>query len=350
VGGEGFFRCGLTVNVGAQFRNDKVLEVTETTIQNILTRTSGFLRTVTSHSLQPYCGCSYGNSLCGVGCYVQHNGRLLRGRRWGSFLEARTNAAESYLANYDRESHWARHQPKTDGPKTGTDPLPNQNPRLQAAADQGSVPLLGPTSFEPGRDSLFSIFCSSSTDPFVPQERRFHITRSVLEAMCRRPPDRLILQTHSHLVTDELDLCRELSAKCDLRIHVSVETDRERIDGLPPPASPVEKRLQACGRLKAAGLRTIVTVAPLLPIADPEKFFARIAEVADAVVLDHFIEGDGSADGSRTSRTSLPAAMRQVEPDSLELTYRDRMVAIAREHLPGRVGINIDGFAGRYLP
>lgn len=292
-----------------------MLEVTETTIQNILTRTSGFLRTVTSHSLQPYCGCSYGNSLCGVGCYVQHNGRLLRGRRWGSFLEARMNAAESYLANYDAESRWARNQPKTEG-----------------------------------RDGLFSIFCSSSTDPFVPQERRFHITRSILTAMYRRPPDRLILQTHSHFVTDEIDLCRELAAKCDLRIHVSIETDCEQIDGLPPPASSIEKRFDACARLKAAGLRTLVTVAPLLPIAAPDRFFARIAEVADAVVLDHFIGGDGSPDGSRTSRTPLPVAMRQIEPVSLELVYRDRMAAFARKHLPGRVGINIDGFAGRFLP
>jgi hypothetical protein len=80
------------------------------------------------------------------------------------------------------------------------------------------------------------------------------------------------------------------------------------------------------------------------------RFFARIAEVADAVVLDHFIQGDGSADGSRTSRTPLPAAMRQVDPDSLDISYRDRMVAVARKHLPGRVGINIDGFVGCYLP
>lgn len=292
------------------------LTVTETTIQNVLTRTSGFLRTVTSHSLQPYCGCAFGNSLCGVACYVQHNGHLLRGRRWGSFLEARVNAAESYLANYDCEARWARQKSKTTE----------------------------------GRDGLFSIFCSSSTDPFVPQERRFRITRSLLEAMCRRPPDRLILQTHSHLVAHDVDVFRELAERCDLRIHVSIETDRERIEGLPPHASPVEKRLATCALLKQAGLRTVVTVAPLLPIAAPDRFFARIADVADAVVLDHFIQGDGSPDGARTSRTPLPVAMRQIDPGSLDLSYRDRMATVARKHLPGRVGINIDGFAGRYLP
>ena len=39
--------------------------------------------------------------------------------------------------------------------------------------------------------------------------------------------------------------------------------------------------------------------------------FSRIAAVSDAVVLDHFIQGDGSPDGGRTLRTSLPQAMRQ---------------------------------------
>jgi len=65
----------------------------EATVRSILTRTTGYLRTVTSHSLQPYRGCSYGNALCGVGCYVRHNGWVTRGEAWGSFLEARTNAA-----------------------------------------------------------------------------------------------------------------------------------------------------------------------------------------------------------------------------------------------------------------
>jgi DNA repair photolyase len=288
--------------------------ISETTIKNVLTRTTGFLRTVTSHSLQPYCGCTFGNSLCGVGCYVRHNGRLLKGRSWGSFLEVRTNAAQSYLDNYNAEAAWARRASRSDG-----------------------------------SDGLFSVFCSSSTDPFVPQEFRYGITRSVLEAMLRRPPDRLILQTHSHRVADFAGPLRDLAGRCDVRVHVSIETDREQIPGLPPHSSSVENRFQACTRLRDAGLWTVVTVSPLLPIREPEGFFARIARVADAVVLDHFIGGDGSPDGHRTLRTPLPAAMRQLAPGSTELAYRDQMAAIARRHLPGRVGVNVDGFAGRYL-
>jgi DNA repair photolyase len=257
--------------------------------------------------VQPYQGCSFGNALCGVGCYVQHNGHLLRGRRWGGFLEVRTNAADSYRDNFRREAAWARRQ----------------------------------------RDR-FSIFCSSATDPFVPQEFRFGVTRRLLETMRDLPPDRLILQTHSHRVADYVDLLCELAARCDLRVHVSIETDRDRLPGLPPHASPVEKRFDACADLKAAGLQTVITVSPLLPIDDPERFFARIAETAHAVVIDHFIAGDGSADGSRTLRTRLPAAMQAVCPEAATLDYRERMVGTATRHLPGRVGVNVDGFAGRY--
>jgi DNA repair photolyase len=281
--------------------------VSETTVKNVLTRTTGFLRTVTSHSLQPYRGCTYGHALCGVGCYVQHNGHILQGRAWGGFLEVRTNAAASYLANFDREARWAR--------------------RAR------------------GR---FSIFCSSSTDPFVPQEARFGVTASVLRAMCDRPPDVLVLQTHSHKVGESIEVLRDLARRCDLRIHVSIETDRASIAGLPPHASPLERRFEACAALKAAGLFTVVTVSPLLPIADPERFFARIAEAGDAVVIDHFIQGDGSADGSRTLQTPVPDAMRALDPESVTLAYRGRIVEVARRHLPGHVGVNIDGFAGRY--
>jgi DNA repair photolyase len=284
------------------------MDVTIQPVKNILTRTSGYLRTVTSHSLQPYRGCSFGNALCGVGCYVRSNLHLTRGRPWGGFLEVRVNAAESYLANVRRERGWAR--------------------------------------TARGR---FGIFLSSSTEPFLPQEARYQVTRSLLEAMRNEPPDLLIVQTHTHRVVDSLDLIQELAGRCELRVHISIETDLPGLPGLPPHASSVGDRLAAAGAVRRAGVRTIVTVSPLLPIAEPEQFFARIAEVADGVVIDHFIQGDGTADGSRTHRTALPAAIEAIDPEAGSLAYRDRMVAIAQRHLPGRIGVNIDGFAGRWL-
>lgn len=283
------------------------MKCTTTTIRNVLTRTTGYLKTVSSHSVQPYRGCSFGRSLCGVGCYVRHNAYVTQGRPWGEFLEIRENAAASYSANVRREAAWARRQ-----------------------------------------GGRFGIFLSSSTEPFLPQEFRYGVTRGLLLAMLEEPPDVLILQTHSHRVVKYAELYTELLKKVELRVHLSIETDREEVPGLPPHASSVGQRLEAARALKSAGVPVVVTVSPLLPIAAPATFFERIAEVADAVVIDHFIEGDGTPDGRRTLRTGLPEAIAALDPEALELDYRERMAQVAQRYLPGRVGISIDGFAGRW--
>ena len=175
------------------------------------------------------------------------------------------------------------------------------------------------------------------------------VTQQVLRAMIEFPPDFLILQTHSHHVTDYLDLYPTLAGRTQLRFHISIESDLDRLPGLPPPGSSVEKRIHAAECLKGAGMTVVITLSPLLPMLEPRSFFQRLAQVADAVVVDHFIEGDGTPNGSRTFKTALPAAMRQINPKSLTLSYRDEIVAIAGEFFPGRVGVNIDGFAGRML-
>jgi DNA repair photolyase len=284
------------------------LTLTTTCVKSILTRSSGYLKTVCSHSLQPYRGCSFGNSLCGVGCYVKHNPFVTRGAEWGSFLEVRENASAAYLSQCDVERRWA--------------------------------------SAKRGR---FSVFMSSATDPFVPHERRYGITRAVLGGMLENPPDELIIQTHSHLVARCLDILPALSHRCTLRVHISIESDRDRLPGLPPPASSVERRFEAAAQLRQAGIHVVITVSPLLPITNPDAFFRRIGASADAVVIDHFIGGDGSRDGARTRRTPLPEAIAAVDPECLEIAYRDTMVARALALMPGRVGVGIDGFAGRLL-
>ena len=287
-----------------------VMRVRVSTIEarNILTRTSGYLKTVSSHSLQPYVGCSFGQSLCGVGCYVQHNVFVTKGKPWGGFLVAKTNAAALYSAHADRERRWAHR-----------------------------------------RGSNFCVFMSSATDPFVPHEQKFRVTEKVLEAMLGNPPDGLIVQTHSHMVERYRGLMIQLNRRCSLRVHISVESDRDKLEGLPPPASSVEARLGAALALKREGVRTVITVAPLLPVLNPRLFFERIAACADAVVIDHFIEGDGSKGGARTLKTKLPDVIETIDADALSLDYRERMVAVAKEIMPGRVGVGIDGFAGRFL-
>jgi len=275
--------------------------------RSILTRSSGYLATVCSHSLNPYRGCSYGNSLCGVACYAQFQFQARASGPWGGFLGVKHEAAELYLKSAPRERRWARAQ------------------------------------------GCFSVFMASSTDPFVPQERSYRISRRILLAMLQEPPDELIVQTHSPLVLDELETLQKLAGLCQLRVHLSIEGDRERLPGLPPPAFSLQRRLNTARQLKAAGLRVVATLAPLHPLGNPAAFFQELGNCVEAVVIDHFIEGDGSRGGARTHRTPLPSAMERVHPGSSRLEYREQVIEWAQQHFPGRIGVGCQGFAGRYL-
>ncbi len=202
------------------------MEVVLREVGNVLTRTTGFLKTVTSHSLQPYRGCSFGNSLCGVGCYVRHNPYVTRGRAWGSFLEVRENAAASYRRHWRRERTWAR--------------------RVRRR---------------------FGVFLSSSTEPFLPQEFRYRVTGSVLEAMLEQPPDLLVLQTHSHRVTDYEDLCLGISRRCRLR-GPYLHRDRSRCGPGSAPARQFRRPALRC-RVPAQTARPLYRDHRFSAAADP---------------------------------------------------------------------------------
>ncbi|GJL77522.1 MAG: radical SAM protein [Nitrospinaceae bacterium] len=282
------------------------MKVNEFHCKTILTRTSGYLKPVSSHSLNPYVGCGFGRSACGEGCYVRFNQWLVKGREWGRFIDVKTNADEVYLRTVEKERSWAQ-------------------------KNRGS----------------FSIFFSSSTDPWQPVEKKFRVTRRLLEAMHQAPPDQLTLQTHSASLLDDVERIQTLSRLCDLRVHLSIEGDRDRLDGLPPPPCPLEERMDALKQLSDSGISTVACLSPLYPMIAPEAFFFRLSEMGiTAVVIDHFIQGDGTPDGSRTMKTKLPEAMAETAQESLDLSYRDAIARIAIKYLP--VGISASGFAGHY--
>ena len=282
------------------------MDVTEVQCRSILTRASGYLRKVCSHSLNPYIGCGFGRSACGVGCYVRHNTWLTKGRDWGDFVDVKKNAPEIYLKTCQAEQRWAHRQHRP-----------------------------------------FCIFFSSSTEPWQPLEKQYRITRRLLEAMRTHPPDELILQTHATAILDDLSLVAGLSRHCRLRVHVSIEGDAERLPGLPPPPATVARRIELLQRLSSAGIFTVACLSPLYPMEHPDTFFQQLADAgAGAVVIDHFIEGDGTPEGARTWKTDLPVSMRAMDSASTNIEYRERIAAIARNHLP--VGISAEGFAGQY--
>ena len=166
------------------------MEIRELTCKSILTRATGYLRDVVSHSVNPYVGCGFGRSACGVGCYVQHNRWLTQGREWGRFVDIKINAAESYRKTWKYEKNWAAK-----------------------------------------RGQSFFIFLSSSTDPWQPVEEKYRVTRQLLKAFCDAPPDGVILQTHSDKIREDCERIGALAQRCDLRVHLSIEGDGDRLPG-----------------------------------------------------------------------------------------------------------------------
>ena len=282
------------------------MQTQDITVKSILNPTGGFLGGGFTHTINPYRGCPLGNSLCGLYCYAQWNPYHTQGRRWGGFLDIKRGIVELYQRDYDRVKRPVRGEPK---------------------------PL--------------RVFMSSVTEPYPPQERTARRTRRLLEAMLACPPDRLVIQSHTPLMVDDLALLRELQTRCRLQLNMTVETDMEI---LPPPfprhAYSPASRMDALRRLRAAGLPTVATVSPLLPLADVRSFADTLECAADRVILDHYLLGDGSPDGLRTKRTSLPMLLGSSGWDTWTTLDRfHEVVATFRTVFgPERVGVSQEGF------
>jgi DNA repair photolyase len=95
-------------------------------------------------------GCAFGDGGCGVYCYVAESPiGLYAGQPWGTWLRAKSNAAE------------ALHR------------------------DLSSIPDI----------AALRVFMSSATDPYQPAEWKLGITRSILEVFRDRPPGLPVVQT-----------------------------------------------------------------------------------------------------------------------------------------------------------
>jgi DNA repair photolyase len=281
--------------------------LTETLARSILTPTGGFLEGFT-HSLNPYRGCAYGGSFCGVACYAPE---IRVGAPppapWGRWLVVKTNAPELYPADHDR-------------------------------ARRRGAPL--------------RIFMSSVTDPYVPQERRYRLTGRLLAAMVTRPPDLLVLQTHTPWPLWDADTLAALAARASLAVQISVETDQERIPGFPRHAHSIDARIDALATLRARGITAVGVVAPMMPLADPERFAARLDAACDYVILDHYLLGDGSPGGARTRRprthTRAPAPELLARAGHAPWTHLERfreVVALFEARLGrARLGVSGEGF------
>ena len=133
------------------------------------------------------------------------------------------------------------------------------------------------------------IALGAATDPYQPAERRFGVTRAILETLLdfAREFDGLSLSitTKSDLVLRDVVLLRELARCSSLHINLSVTTLNPRLArALEPRAPRPDLRLEAVRQLNQAGVPAGVFATPILPgITDkPEDLEALVAAARDA--------------------------------------------------------------------
>lgn len=183
-------------------------------------------------SLNPYVGCEFGCTYC-----------------------------------YARDTHrWAVErirQARPDLPAPALPPAENFERRILVKVD--AADRLART-LEPARLAGRALVIGTATDPYQPAERRFGVTRRVLEALLGYRGLRVGLITKSPLVARDADLLVRLAERHDVTINLSVATADPVLARRLERRSPVPAaRFRALGQLTGRGLDAGVMVAPIVP-------------------------------------------------------------------------------------
>lgn len=126
------------------------------------------------------------------------------------------------------------------------------------------------------------IAMGTNTDPYQPIERRYRITRQVLE-VCLEARHPITVTTKSDRVVDDIDLLTEMAKLGLAAVAISVTTLDPKLSGkLEPRAAAPAKRLAALGKLAAAGVPTHCSIAPVIP-AITDEFMEEIVAKAAAL-------------------------------------------------------------------
>lgn len=128
-----------------------------------------------------------------------------------------------------------------------------------------------------------TVVIGTATDPYQPAERRFRVTRGVLEALTEHAGLSVVIITKSPLVTRDVDVLRRIARNSKLSVHLSLITlDRELARRIEPRAPTPDSRLRALTRLRESGVRVEINVMPVLPgITDEPNGLERLVrEVA----------------------------------------------------------------------
>ena len=266
-------------------------------VRDILTRATGFMDAY-HFTLNPYAGCSFGCTYC-YAAFFSHSTE--KRDTWGRWVNVKENAVD----------------------------------RLRARRGNLDGKL---------------IYMSSVTDPYQPIERKLRLTRRLLEILASGHRPKLVVQTRSPDVVRDEDLFRQIVHNGgDVQVNLTVTTDDEEVRRTFEPHCPNNHvRLRAAGDLRKAGVKTCITMTPLLLIRNIERFAISLLKtgVENFIIQPfHFQRGKFLA-GTRDGAFRMMAEKLASRPETFRQPYLDHYLGVRdvlRERLPN-LGEGKDGF------
>ena len=172
------------------------------------------------------------------------------------------------------------------------------------------------------------IAIGANTDCYQPIERKFRITRQIVEilAECEHP---FTLVTKSALVERDLDLLAPMAKKNLVKVFVSIASlDRTLARKLEPRAASPQRRMDVLRNLAQAGVPCGVMVAALIPGLN-DKTLEEVLEAAAAA---------GAAEAAYVVMR-LPNELKELFKEWLAAHYPERaghVISIVRQMRGGR--------------
>ena len=126
------------------------------------------------------------------------------------------------------------------------------------------------------------IAMGTNTDPYQPIERRYRITRQVLE-VCLDARHPVTITTKSDRIIDDIEILAEMARHRLVAVAVSVTSLDPKLSGkLEPRAASPEKRMVALSKLTDVGVPTHCSVSPIIP-AITDEYMEEIIARAGAI-------------------------------------------------------------------
>jgi DNA repair photolyase len=219
-------------------------------------------------SINPYVGCEFGCTYC----YARDTHRWVverAERRYGGTAVERSgdttlggSAASAGLPPYRRSA------------------LPPEEAFEKEILVKSNVAEVLARTLNPAKLAGHSLVIGTATDPYQPAERRFRLTRRILEVLRSYHGLSIGIITKSSLVTRDLDLLRALSRHNEVTVNISLATADARLARRLELRSPVPAaRLRALRRLTEGGIHAGLLIAPIVPgVTDDWAGLARLIE------------------------------------------------------------------------